>query len=47
MFHMAGATLRRALMVPAEAPQISAQFKSIVRTHATYFLKGHFPEAVA
>lgn len=43
MFHMAGATLRLALMVPAEAAQISAQFKSIVRTHATYFLKGHFP----
>jgi AcrR family transcriptional regulator len=47
MFHMAGATLRLALMVPAEAAQISAQFKSIVRTHATYFLKGHFPEAAA
>ncbi len=45
MFHMAGATLRLALMVPDEATQISAQFKSIVRTHATYFLKGHFPEA--
>ncbi|SFB09285.1 transcriptional regulator, TetR family [Rhizobium sp. NFR07] len=44
MFHMAGATLRLALMVPEEAAQISAQFKSIVRTHATYFLKGHFPE---
>ena len=47
MFHMAGATLRLALMVPDEAAQISAQFKSIVRTHATYFLKGHFPEAAA
>lgn len=44
MFHMAGATLRLALMVPEEAAQISAQFKAIVRTHATYFLKGHFPE---
>jgi AcrR family transcriptional regulator len=47
MFHMAGATLRLALMVPDEATQISTQFKSIVRTHATYFLKGHFPDAVA
>ncbi len=44
MFHMAGATLRLALMVPEEAVQIAAQFKSIVRTHATYYLKGHFPE---
>jgi AcrR family transcriptional regulator len=45
MFHMAGATLRLALMVPDEAAQIVAQFKSIVRTHATYFLMGRFPEA--
>lgn len=47
MFHMAGATLRLALMTPAEAAQISARFKSIVRTHATYFLKGQFPETLA
>jgi AcrR family transcriptional regulator len=46
MFHMAGATLRLALMVPDEAAQLLAQFKSIVRTHATYYLVGRFPEAV-
>jgi AcrR family transcriptional regulator len=47
MFHMAGATLRLALMVPEDANQIVGQFKSIVRTHATYYLIGRFPEALA
>jgi AcrR family transcriptional regulator len=46
MFHMAGATLRLALMVPDEASQLVNQFKSIVRTHATYYLLGRFPETV-
>jgi AcrR family transcriptional regulator len=46
MFHMAGATLRLALMVPEEAAQLIVQFKSIVRTHATYYLLGRFPETV-
>ncbi|MCK8780074.1 TetR family transcriptional regulator [Rhizobium sp. NTR19] len=44
MFHMAGSTLRLALMVPqAEAEQLVKQFKSITRAQATYYLKGSFP----
>lgn len=46
MFHMAGATLRLALMVPAaEAVAIVSQFKSIVRAQATYYFTGNFPVA--
>ncbi|MFB9950235.1 TetR family transcriptional regulator [Rhizobium puerariae] len=44
MFHMSGATLRLALLVPDdEAMQIVLQFKSIVRAQATYYLTGNFP----
>jgi hypothetical protein len=44
MFHMAAATLRLALMVPAEeAAKIVAQFKSIVRTQSTFYFTGSFP----
>ncbi|TWF53424.1 TetR/AcrR family transcriptional regulator [Neorhizobium alkalisoli] len=48
MFHMASATLRLALMVPAEeALKIVAQFKSIVRAQSTYYFTGSFPENLA
>ena len=44
MFHMAGAALRLALLVSeAEAMQVIAQFKTIVRAQATYFFTGKFP----
>ncbi len=44
MFHMAGATLRLALMVSeTEAAQVISQFKSIVRAQSTYFFTGNFP----
>ena len=47
MFHMAGATLRLALLVPDdEAVRIVAQFKSIIRAQATYYLTGSFPRSV-
>jgi AcrR family transcriptional regulator len=47
MFHMAAATLRLALMVPAEeAVKIVAQFKSIVRTQSTFYFTGSFPASV-
>jgi len=47
MFHMAGATLRLALLVPDdEALQIVAQFKSIIRVQATYYFTGSFPASV-
>ncbi|CAN7172375.1 TetR/AcrR family transcriptional regulator [Neorhizobium sp. LjRoot104] len=47
MFHMAGATLRLALMVPEdEAAGTVAQFKSIVRAQATYYLTGSFPASL-
>ncbi|WP_037085328.1 TetR/AcrR family transcriptional regulator [Neorhizobium vignae] len=47
MFHMAGATLRLALMVPEdEAAGIVTQFKSIVRAQATYYLTGSFPASL-
>ncbi|WP_117190885.1 TetR/AcrR family transcriptional regulator [Rhizobium terrae] len=44
MFHMAGATLRLALMVSREeATALVSQFKSIVRAQATYYFTGSFP----
>lgn len=47
MFHMAGATLRLALLVPdGEATQIMLQFKSIIRAQATYYFTGSFPAAL-
>ncbi|RWX77065.1 TetR/AcrR family transcriptional regulator [Neorhizobium lilium] len=48
MFNMAAATLRLALMVPAEeAGKIVAQFKSVVRVQASYYFTGRYPEASA
>jgi AcrR family transcriptional regulator len=45
MSSMAAATLRLALMVPAdEARTIVAQFKSVVRVQATYFFTGSYPQ---
>lgn len=47
MFHMAGATLRLALLVPDdEAAQIVGQFKSIIRAQATYYFTGSFPASI-
>ena len=47
MFHMAGATLRLALMVPEnEAAGLVSQFKAIVFAQATFYLSGSFPKAV-
>ena len=47
MFHMAGATLRLALVVPdGEAAEIVEQFKSIIRAQATYYLTGSFPASL-
>lgn len=44
MFHMAGATLRLAMMVPEEeAPGLVSQFKAIVFAQASYYLAGSFP----
>lgn len=45
LFNMADATVRLAIMQPQpEAVSILAQFKSIVRTQASYFIDGRFPE---
>jgi AcrR family transcriptional regulator len=44
IFHMAGSTLRLALMVPQdEAGQLVKQFKSIIHAQANFYLKGSFP----
>ncbi len=45
LFNMADATVRLALMQPQrEAVGILAQFKSIVRAQASYFIHGRFPD---
>jgi AcrR family transcriptional regulator len=45
MFNMASATLRLALMVPAEEAEILvADFKSVLRVHASYYFTGRYPD---
>jgi AcrR family transcriptional regulator len=45
MFNMASATLRLALMVPAEEAEILvAEFKSVLRVHASYYFTGRYPQ---
>ncbi|CDN46458.1 TetR/AcrR family transcriptional regulator [Neorhizobium galegae] len=47
MFHLSGATMRLALMVPEdEAAAAVAQFKSIIRAQATYYFTGSFPDSL-
>ena len=45
MFNMASATLRLALMVPVEEAEILvAEFKSVLRVHASYYFTGRYPQ---